>query len=117
MTSPEPTPKPPPIVRPNGKLYKPTKVIAYAWDNRDVTDDECGIVVLGTHDVDRARRLAESALDWPLGLGMPYYIATKADIGWFRQGYNSWGPAWISDEVRGRAGVMFWATDDDPEGE
>lgn len=102
----------PVIMRPNGEPYRPRKMIAYAWDNRDWSDDECGIVVLGTHDVDCARSFAQSALDFPVGLGMPLYIASRADVGWFRQGYDSQGPTWIRDEVRGRAGVMFWATDD-----
>jgi hypothetical protein len=90
------------IVRPNGKPYRPRKVTA-----RPVADaDEMasGVMVLGTHDIERARKLAnECAADWVDG----GHVATEPETGWFREGYASGRPMWLRDEVHGRAGVWF----------
>lgn len=90
------------ITRPNGKLYRPRKVTA----NAVVDEDEalCGVIVLGTHDVDRAARLAAEYARWQLGAG---YTAAGPLAGWFREGYESGHLRWLDDSERGRAGVWF----------
>jgi hypothetical protein len=101
----------PPIERPDGRTYRPRKVIAHAWGD-DGYELERGAVVFGTHDVERARALAERACaDW---YGTAH--AVRAEVGWFRDGYVNGRRAWIRDEVRGRAGVWFVASDEDEEG-
>lgn len=100
----------PPVTRPNGKTYRPRQIVAHGWDNDDYGDG-CGAIILGTHDVARARRLAESACsDWH---GSRYAISPV--VGWFRDGFRDGRRSWITDEVRGAAGVMFTASDE-PEG-
>lgn len=101
----------PVITRPNGKPYQPRKVVAHSWDNQDYQTGDCGAVVLGTHDVDRARALAEPACrDW---FGTQYAICPE--VGWFVNGFQGGRRMWIRDEVRGAAGVMFAAADDPEE--
>lgn len=100
----------PPIERPDGRTYRPRKVIAHAWEDDGYYNDR-GAVVFGTHDVERARELAERACaGW---YGMTH--AVRAELGWFRDGYESGRRAWVNDPVRGRAGVWFTASDEDEE--
>jgi hypothetical protein len=101
----------PVITRPNGKPYQPRAVKAHAWGNDDAWESRSGAVVLGTHDVDRARLLAEEACNaW---YGTAY--AVKPEVDWFRSGFSNGERAWIRDDVRGAAGVMFTAADDPEE--
>lgn len=96
------------ITRPNGKPYRPRKVVAWRWENDDAypVDEGCGAVVLGTHDTERARALADSAIKrWFDG----DLIAAKPEVGWFRLGYQGGDLTWLHDEIHGRAGVMFTA--------
>ena len=102
--------RPPPIERPNGKLYRPFKVVAHAWENDD--GQGSGAVVLGTQDIERARALATEAVQlWFDG----DFVAVHPIVGWFRLGWNYGELTWIRDPVRGRAGVQFDA--DYPEGD
>lgn len=94
-----------PIKRPSGKIYRPRKVRCYAWENQDL-DDGYGAVVLGTHDVELAEKLATNAIKYWFDSEL---IATKPEVGWFRSGYHHGEPTWIRDQVRGRAGVLFTA--------
>lgn len=97
-----------PIERPNGKLYRPRKIVVEPWENDGWANDGCGAVVLGTHDVEAARALAtERIRDWFDSELTP----TKPEVGWFRLAYGgSRGEMnWVRDEVHGRAGVMFTA--------
>lgn len=94
--------KPEPIQRPNGKLYRPRKIIAHAVADEDGATS--GVIVLGTHDIERARKLAdECAAAW-VASG---YVATSPDRGWFREGFEGGELRWLRDEERGRAGVCF----------
>ena len=90
------------ITRPNGRPYRPRKVVA-----REVADAEemtSGVMVLGTHDIERARKLADKcAAAWVDG----GYVAAEPEAGWFREGYEYGRPMWLRDEVHGRAGVWF----------
>ena len=44
----------PPVERPNGKLYQARKIVAYV-----VGEEDEGVIVLGTHDQQRAQVLAD----------------------------------------------------------
>lgn len=92
----------PAIERPNGKQYRPRKITGNA------VGDENGcviaVIVLGTHDVERARPLAEDCARYWVDGG---YTAANPEAGWWRNGFH-WGePTWIDDAVSGRAGVRF----------
>jgi hypothetical protein len=90
------------VTRPDGRTYRSRKIAAYAV----VDGDEflCGVMVLGTHDVQRARELADSYASWQLG---SEYAAADPVTGWWYLGYAATGRAWIEDPVKGRAGVWF----------
>ena len=90
------------IERPNGKAYRPRKVIAYIVV--DGYEDACGVVVLGTQDVARAQVLADQLVRAEVDGGC---AAAAPVTGWFRDGYEAGHPMWVADEVRGRAGVLF----------
>ena len=90
------------IQRPDGKPYRPRKLVACA-----VTDDDdmlCGVMVLGTHDPGRAQPLADSYAVWQLG---SRHVAVDPVTGWWRDGFESGRRCWVADEVHGRAGVWF----------
>lgn len=94
------------IERPDGRLYRPRKVVCWPWENDTVHGWSGGAVVLGTHDVEQARALADPSIkawfDFELS-------AVEPELGWFRLGYEGGDPTWIVDERRGRAGVWFTA--------
>lgn len=101
------------VVRPNGKAYKARSVRAHGWENDELSmAGNCGVVVLGTHDLVRARRWADQLV--------PYwydheFVALQPEVGWFRLGYMYGKPWWVRDPVRGAAGVMFTANYPDEE--
>lgn len=96
----------PVIMRPNGKPYRPRKVTGHAVADED--DFVIAVIVLGTHDAERARPLAEDCVRAWVDDG---YTAAKPEAGWWRNGFE-WGElCWINDEVRGRAGVRFEAVE------
>jgi hypothetical protein len=90
------------ITRPNGKPYRPRKLVAYA-----VTDEDeilSGAVVFGTHDPARARDLADELVSRDLG---SEYVPVDPVAVWWRDGFDSGRHCWITDEEHGRAGVWF----------
>ena len=90
------------ITRPNGKPYRPRKVTGHAVADED--DMVVAVVVLGTHDVERARPLAEDCVRaWVDGS----YTAVNPVTGWWRDGFDMGQRCWVADPVRGRAGVWF----------
>lgn len=93
---------PAPIVRPNGKLYRPLQVLGHGVldDNEELT----AILVTGTHDIGRAQKLANQCVAWWID---PGYVAVKPEAGWWRDGFACGRRSWIYDDVRGRAGVTF----------
>ena len=97
------------LVRPNGRIYRPRKVVGYAWENPDdlSSDFISGVIVLGTHDVERARTLACSLGRYWFGLDH----AIRPHVGWFRDGFEYGVRCWVDDPVTGRAGVMFTASE------
>jgi hypothetical protein len=99
--------RPPPIERPNGKLYRPRGVVAHRWENPDAPwADECGVIVIGTHDIERARPLATEAIQRWFDADM---IAVRPVVDWYRLTYHYGAMTWKRDPVRGGAGVEFTA--------
>jgi hypothetical protein len=90
------------IQRPNGKFYRPRKVIAACVVDAD--EIIAGVMILGTHDLDRAQPLADQYAAWQLDSG---YAAARPLPGWYREGFAGGQLRWITDEVHGRAGVWF----------
>lgn len=95
----------PAIVRPNGRIYRPRKLVTYAYE--DDHAGENGVVVLGTHDSERARDLALSSARYWYGAECVIDPVTV----WWRDGMESGERCWQHDPVRGRAGVCFTASD------
>lgn len=90
------------ITRPDGRPYRPRTITAHA-----VTDDDgvlTGVMVLGTHDPGRALPLADRYVAWQFDAG---YTAAGPVTGWWRDGFDGGQRCWVTDEVRGRAGVWF----------
>lgn len=100
MTNPASPPEP--ITRPDGRVYRARKVTAYPFASGD--DWITGVLVIGTHDVGRARALAEQVVLRDVGRG---YAAVDPETGWWHDGFQGGERIWIHDPVRGRAGVMF----------
>jgi hypothetical protein len=57
--------------------------------------------VLGTHDIERARLLAD-----PLAAREGFEVGSPR-TGWWRESIRDYCSWWVDDDVRGRAGVMF----------
>ncbi|HZR50164.1 MAG TPA: hypothetical protein VFB06_11650 [Streptosporangiaceae bacterium] len=90
------------VTRPDGRLYRSRKVAAYPVTDED--DMVCGIMVLGTRDISRAKPLADSsAAAWVDG----GYVAADPLAGWWRDGYEAGRRCWVDDPVSGRAGIWF----------
>lgn len=93
------------IVRPNGKPYRPRRpgLRAHAWEG----EDDCGVVVFGTLDPDRARAFAaQMCTHW---YGMP--VVVDPEPGWYRDAFVYGERRWTRDPERGAPGVMFRAED------
>jgi hypothetical protein len=90
----------PAIVRPNGKTYRPRKIVVIPCENAD----EFGAVVFGTHDVELATPLATEEIASRFDTR---YAATDPVVGWWRDGYERGERVWVWDEQIGRAGVWF----------
>jgi hypothetical protein len=87
------------ITRPNGKPYRSRRVTAQA-----IGEEDEGVLVLGTHDLARAQALADQTAKRIAGSG---YVAADPWRGWWRDGFENGRRSWVTDEVRGRAGVLF----------
>lgn len=92
------------IERPNGTVYRPRKLVAYPVTEPDDDSLTGSAVVFGTHDPERARDLAQRIVDRDLGAG---YVVTSPGRVWWRDGFEGGRRGWVTDEVRGRAGVYF----------
>lgn len=95
-----------PITRPNGKVYRPRKVVTWKWENEGYPNDDCGVVVLGTQDLDRALKAADRAIKFWYDTDL---VPANPEVNWFRLGYSYGDLVWLRDETSGRAGVMFTA--------
>lgn len=91
------------FTRPDGRTYRPRKqgLRAHAWENDH--PGSYGVIVLGTNAPETAQAFADQCGASWYGEGR----ATAAQTGWWRDGYDSHGRAWIVDERRGVPGVMF----------
>ncbi len=92
----------PPITRPNGKPYQPRRVVGFTLDDDD-TGGVTGLIVFGTHDHERAKRLAD---------GLCYRYAADGDaVGptsvWWRDMFSRGRREFESDDEHGRPGVHF----------
>lgn len=88
-----------PVERPNGKLYRPRKTVAYV-----VGEEDEGVIVLGTHYGERAQAMADTMAGYVAGSG---FVAADWVNGWYREGFEGGERRWVTDEVHGRAGVYF----------
>lgn len=90
------------ITRPNGKPYRPRKLVAYSVADED--EIVAGAVVFGTHDPVRARDLAGEVIRRDVG---HEYVPVKPCRVWWRDGFDGGRRMWVTDEEHGRAGVWF----------
>lgn len=96
------------MTRPNGKVYRPRRGLrAHAWEDDD--RDERGVIVFGTLDPQRAQEFANRMCAY--WYGMPEAVTPIP--GWYRDGFQYGQRAWVCDDERGAAGVMFRAYDQD----
>lgn len=89
------------VKRPNGKLYRPRKIVAFIFD---ADPDYPRVLVLGTHDVVRAARLAKKTVVRDYDSGCE---PVKPVRGWWRSGIRNHVEWFEQDERHGRAGVSF----------
>lgn len=95
------------VIRPNGKPYRARSVRGCGWEDDELSmAGHCGVVVLGTNDLERAQVFADRLV--------PYwydheFVALNPEVGWYRKGYLYGKPTWVRDPDRGAAGVMFTA--------
>lgn len=100
------------LVRPNGKAYRPRKgVRVVGWDSRiSGFNDDYGVLVLGTHDLDRARHAA-----FLTRYNEEDQYPVNPTVGWWRNSFGYGGdPWWVEDPARGMAGVMWTYVEDKP---
>jgi hypothetical protein len=90
------------ITRPDGRPYRARKVTAHALSTED--DFLSGVLVTGTHDHDRALKLARTLVRTELGEG---YEPVCSGGGWWRDGMECGERCWVADDERGAAGVLF----------
>ena len=93
----------PPIQRPDGSIYRPRKVIAYPLDD-DNCDSMTSVVVFGTHDVGRAKALADRLVAEQFDSG---YVAVTPRLVWWSDGWSYGRRTFENDSEKGRAGVHF----------
>lgn len=100
------------ITRPNGKAYRPRKVVVHPWDNteRDPFHGQCGVYVFGTHDIAASQAMADEAVKYYHDNSM---VAGDPQLVWVRDAMENGERVWIHDAVRGRAAVMWVAEYDD----
>ncbi|QYN17539.1 hypothetical protein [Amycolatopsis sp. DSM 110486] len=96
----------PPRVPSADTAYVDDGLIASRWDNEDLLDAGRGAIVMGTHDVEQARHLANQAICAWFGSDL---AARRPERGWWLFGECSGVLAWLNDPEKGREGVLFTA--------
>lgn len=91
----------PTLRRPNGSLYRPRKLAAHPVEE---WNEELRIVVFGTHDIDRAKKLADQAY---AAWGDSRDEVTDPRLVWWRDGFDCGQRRFVDDPEHGRAGVYF----------
>jgi hypothetical protein len=93
---------PAPITRPDGTIYRPRKVVAEMLHD----DDELpvAVLVLGTHDTERALELAREVTRIYLD---PGYEPVRPELGWWETRMSYGRRSWEHATKGGRAGVYF----------
>lgn len=96
------------ITRPDGRTYRPRKpgLRTRPWSNDD--DGRHGVIILGTLDPEKAYPRAEREIRYWHDMECR---PTHPEPGWYRNGYDHNGSAWIIDEKRGAPGVAFTCHD------
>jgi hypothetical protein len=90
-----------PVRRPDGRIYRPRKIVAHAIEEDfEITR----VLVTGTHDEQRAYRLAKKLIEDEVGHGVE---PVNPGRGWWRDGMEHGNPCWVADDDRGAAGVLF----------
>lgn len=100
------TEKLPPVERPNGNLYQ-ARYTRVSTNGGEGWGDPLWILVLGTHDIELARKLAEekaAEIDSEIRLG-------PGITGWWRDSIRYGDRYWDYDDMRGAAGVRFTEVD------
>lgn len=93
-----------PIARPDGGVYRPRKIVAYPVGSPSDPEDFAGVVVFGTHDIGRARELANVLVRRDLD---PDLVVHEPRRVWWRDGMDGGYRTFIDDPGSGRAGVYF----------
>lgn len=96
----------PTIMRPNGSVYRPRKIVALPCGEEEGEVDS--VYVFGTHDIERARVLADRAVAYWIDSG---YCAGEARRTWIRDTFEGGYRRFVHDDGGGRAAVRF-AVDD-----
>lgn len=91
-----------PITRPDGRVYRPRKLSVSSVCNSD--EEVEAVVVFGTHDHQAVQALAEREARSLVDSGT---TAVFDQIVWWRDGFSGGRRAYVTDEVRGRAGCLF----------
>lgn len=91
-----------PVVRPNGKLYRPRKLRAIYFENDHL--GRYGVLVLGTHTQSVGLPLAGAEARYRVEGGV---LDAIPEEGWWRDGFECGERAWVWDEVHGAAGLRF----------
>jgi hypothetical protein len=91
-----------PVVRPNGKLYRPRRLRAIYYE--DDFYSRYGVLVLGTHAQPVALELAAGEARYRVEGGV---LDAVPEEGWWRDGFECGERAWIWDDVHGAAGLRF----------
>ena len=99
---------PPPVTRPNGKLYRPRSIrVDYIDDDGNHPENyPAKTVVLGTHDIAIAQQRVST------GRACQYLISPRT--AWLRLGFEGGELRWVHDEAHGAACVIFDESDDPP---
>lgn len=94
------------LTRPNGMPYRPRSEVRV--ENYFTHDEQTAVIVIGTHDLDKAAKLARHTWDCdnnpaPLPVGVRRWWRL---VPW-DTGHGQGDQSWIDDPVRGRPVVTF----------
>jgi hypothetical protein len=93
-----------PIVRPNGKVYRPRKIREIYFENDYGRRND--VFVLGTHDLIGAVEPAAVEARYRIGHS-EFLFDAVGEIGWWREMVQRGERVVIYDDVRGAAGIRF----------
>jgi hypothetical protein len=91
----------PPVRRSGDTWYRPRKLTAEPVHE---DDEMAGVIVFGTHSLTLAQPLADALVVREIGAG---WRAVWSGNGWWRDGFEHGQRRWLTDDINGRAGVLF----------